>query len=178
MTKLQDNHWDIWQCLNLERENNNCQSKFPVTINLFINSVAVTVIDKVFTVNLLIKLFIWFQARVTVLSLYLLRIPLLLWLETRPQGLFVTSPFRFTCCIFVDLFHQHILALLPRYFLLLKPKLLFPQMEEPALVESMQLFCYRVCKTYANVSHIAFTRSYVVAMPGLFFFVSGRLCFC
>ena len=42
-------------------------------------------------------------------------------------------------------------------------------MEEPALVESMQLLCYRVCKTYANVSHIAFTRSYVVAMPGLFF---------
>ena len=36
-------------------------------------------------------------------------------------------------------------------------------------VESMQMLCHRVCKTYANVSYIAFTRSYVVSMPGLCF---------
>ena len=36
-------------------------------------------------------------------------------------------------------------------------------------VESMQMLCHRVCKTYANVSYIAFTRSYVVSMPGLIF---------
>ena len=31
------------------------------------------------------------------------------------------------------------------------------------------MLCHRVCKTYANVSHIAFTISYRVSMPGLFF---------
>ena len=36
-------------------------------------------------------------------------------------------------------------------------------------VESMQILCTKLCKTYVNQSYIALTRSYVVSMPGLCF---------
>ena len=42
-------------------------------------------------------------------------------------------------------------------------------------VESMQMLCTKLCKTYVNQSYIALTRSYVVSIPGIFFCIENAM---
>ena len=44
-------------------------------------------------------------------------------------------------------------------------------------VESMQMLCHRVCKTYINVSHICFYQILCCFYARTIFFVLVRLCF-